>query len=331
MINIDTVQTQDVQPQDVQPQNVKVNGPNNINDELFILNNLLKWDGTHLGSHVNAITHQWSLEGIRYYGITLSMDAVHILTEFEGTNYISQGAGHERKVTYQSETNKSVPTIGTIFCTALCTKDVFPCIVEDIKVIFGLPRRGVHRIIIDNKDYILYYVPITIEGRVIWETPLSRLDTKHLLRKDPNFRKEVQKIIAFCDILALCNTGEAMIRIRPGTNAGYVPISINETSTAISKGNDYSIITKTLFSKWFGEETSLNDIVKEMVNYRTRTPPQCFQIPNIEGKEPITNNLAVVTADIRNKVDNVIKLYNNNYIWYSYFIVDRMSRFLLTD
>lgn len=271
----------------------------NILNEPIIINNSLKWDGSYLGSYTSVFTHQWSVEGIKYYGITLPQ-------------------GWSKEITG-----------GIIYCTATCTKDIFPCIVEDIKSIFGLPRRGIHRITIDNREYLIYYVPISIKGQVIWETPLNRLDSKHLLRQDPIFRKEVQKIIAFCDILALSSTGEPSIRIRPGSNGKFIPISVNESTTTISKGvdYDYSILTKTLFSKWFGEEISISNIVKEMVNYKSAYGP--IKIPLIKGME--SNELVIISSEMRNKVDEVIKKYDTNYIWYSYFIIDRMSRHLLMD
>lgn len=273
--------------------------------ELIILNNQLKWDGSHLGKYIGAITNVWSAEGIQYYEIKLP-------------------EGWSTKLTG-----------GNIYCNANCVKDLFSCIVEDIKNIFGIPRRGIHRITLDNKEYVIYYVPISIKGEIIWETPLNRLDPKHPLRHNINFRKEVQKIIAFCDILALCNTGEPAIRIRPSTEGNYIPISINENSTSISKEStyDYSILTKTLFSKWFGEETSISDIVKEILQCKSKKLIISNQnnIPIINGTEKESNNLAIISADIRNEIDKIIKMYDNNYIWYTHFIIDRMSRHLLID
>lgn len=251
-----------------------------------ILNNLLKWDGSHLGYYVGSITQRWSLDGIRYLGITLPLGW-----------------------------DQEIPS-GVIYCIAIRTKDLLPCIIEGIKEVFGLQRCGIHIINLDGYQYVIYYVPITTSGTVIWETPINRLDSKHQLRKDPVFRKEVQKHIVFCDILSLGRTGETQIRIRPGNNGIFVPISMNETMTTIVKASDYdySIINKTLFTKWFGEETCISSIVKEMVNY---------------NKRGATDNLAIVSADLRMKIDEVIKRYDSNYVWYSNFIIDRMSRYLL--
>lgn len=263
-----------------------------------IINTRLKWDGSHLGVFNRIIMRRWRLERTYYYGIVLP-----------------------------NGWSPEYPD-GMIYCNALCTKDVFPCIVEDIKGVFGLPRRGIHRITIDRKEYILYYIPISIKGDIIWETPLNRLDSRHVLRKDPQFKRNVQKIIAFCDILALCSTGEPCIRIRPGTNGEFIVINANERTTAISKGStyDYSILTKTLFLKWFGEETSIGDIVKEMTKFSCEP---LIKVPAIQGSE--FNKLGLISAEMRDKIDKIIKRYDNNYIWYSCFIIDRMSRHLLID
>lgn len=246
-----------------------------------IVNNRLKWDGSHLGQHNNAIINSFIVDGIRYYKLKID--------------------------------------VGIIYCSAICTKDLFPCIVEDIKEIFNIPRRGIHRITMDNYEYLLYYIPMSITGDLILETPLNRLDSKHYLRKNLKFRRNVQKIIAFCDVLALNNTNEIHIITRPGKNGEIIPINTNDAGTNIIKGKtyDYSIITKTLYLKWFGEETTMTEIIREMV----------------DNKSIITrdNKLAEITCDIRNKINAIIKKYDDNYIWYSCFIIDRMSRHLLVN
>lgn len=260
-----------------------------------ILNNKLPWDATYLLSNDEVeIKNQWCMEGTIYQEIRFP-------------------PGWK-----SPDETFSVDYGGVIYCIAVYMKDLFPCIVEGIKNIFGLQNRGIHRITIKHKEYIIYYVPISEKGEIIWETPLNRLDNKHFLRYNCEFKTAVQKTIAFCDILALSSTGEPQIRIRPGCEGNFFPVIFNENSTTIIKcvDYDYSILNKTLFSKWFGEDTDINDIVKDMVQYKI-------------GNR--NKNLAVLTSDIRNKVDNVIRKYDNSYIWYSNFIIDRLSRHLLVD
>lgn len=262
-----------------------------------IINNRLRWDGSHLGQYNNIISMKWFLERNTYYEIIMP----------DGWSDDIPG--------------------GIIYCIGTKTKNIFPCIVEDIKVLFDIPRRGIHRITINNSEYNIYYVPMTVDNEILWETPLNRLDNKHPLRKDPLFKRRMQKIIAFCDILGLSSTTESSVCIRRGVNDELIPFNINETSTSLVKEHvyDYSIVSKTLFTKWFGEETSINDIVRDMLNYKN----QQSTIPEI--KTATSDNLGKICADIRTNVEKIVKRYTDEYVWYSYFVMDRTSRHLLCE
>lgn len=250
-----------------------------VNEEQ-VINNLLKWDGSYMGNYNGIISNKWQCEGKDYYQLT-------------------------------------IPNIGIIYCQGICTKSLFPCIVEEIKGIFKIQKRGIHRISIDNKDYIIYYVPVDISGTLIFETALNKLEASHKLRKDKNFRLLVQKIFVFCDILSLCNSNESNIILRPGVNGNYIPININLNNTTLTKNglleSSAPIINKTNFNKWFGEETNINLIVKEIISDSLNC----------------VDNLSIITSTLRSKIDNIIKKYDNEYIWYSYFIIDRLSKYLL--
>jgi hypothetical protein len=260
-----------------------------------ILNDYLPWDGSHLGSYADVILEQWSWEGITYYIIVLP----------KGWNISDEPTfGQSREL---SE--------GVIYCTAIRTKSVFPCIVEELKPLFGLARRGIHRIIIDKREYMLCYVPITVDGKLVWDIPLSRLDLQHSLRVDQLFRFEVQKIIAFCDLLALTNTNESHILVRPGTDKTYVPVNSNENNTSIIRQpqNDFSIISKVLFIRWFGEDTSIHNVVKNMVGYS------------------VHDNLTVALSKLRDQLHQTITKYDRKLSWYTQFIFDRVSKHLLIN
>ena len=260
-----------------------------------ILNDYLPWNGSHLGCYTDIILKQWTREGSNYCVIILP------------------------KGWYASLTDKQLSLgEGILYCTYVCTKNVFPCIVEELKPLFGLAKRGIHRITIDNREYILYYVPITVSGELIWETPLSRLDLRHPVRNDPLFRFEIQKIIAFCDLLSLSNTNESHILIRPGistieASTTYVPINSNENATTIVRApqNNFSIISKVLFTRWFGEETPLDTIIKNMVSYSSK------------------DNLTVITTRLRDQLTNIVTKYDRTMLWYVHFVLGRISKQLL--
>lgn len=200
---------------------------------------------------------------------------------------------------------------GIVFCILKTPKDNFPYMVEEIKEIFGIPRSGTHRIVINFKTYMLCQVNLSDTGQVIQETPLHRLEKGHLLRKDVLFQKQVQRLLVFGDILALSNTGEPNVRIRR-VPEGYLAVTGNEFHTTLDKGTDYdyNVLKKGVFWEWFGENTTMNDVAREMVGFE---------------KE----NLVELCAALRKKLEGIILRHDKNYIWYSNFIIDRLSRYLL--
>lgn len=264
----------------------------------LIINNRLQWNGDYLGEYSGIITTKWTLKKIKYCGITLP----------------------------QGWSKDNLLPGGIIYCIFSRSKNMFPYIVEDIKTVFEINRRGIHRITIDKKEYILYYIPITLRGEVIWETPLNKIDSNHGLRKDDKFKVDVRRLVAFCDILALSNTAEYNIHIRPGTNESFIPINVNECSTTISRETeyDYSILTKSLFYTWFGEHISIGDVVKDIIYDQSLNNSFGIQISQIDP-----DNIAIISAALRTKIDEIIKRWDANYIWYSSFIIDRMCRHLI--
>lgn len=253
-----------------------------------IINNRLTWDGSHLGKYNDIILNQWQIDKEIYHQLLIP----------EG----------------------SIIPDGIICCVIKKFKNFLPCIVDEIKPIFNIQKRGTHCINIDNKEYIIYYVPISINGEIIWEPFLNKLDNNHAIRKNPTFRKDVQKIIAFCDILSLSQTSETNIKIRPNVNA-YTPISTNENTTYnnINSG-EQSVLSKVLFNKWFGEEINIGTVVRSIFPSLANSPANLHQ-----------TNLSILTTPIRTQIDKVIVRFDNNYAWYSSFIINRLSKHLLSN
>jgi hypothetical protein len=246
---------------------------------LAVLNNSLPWDGSHLGSVPDEATVKWLYEGTEYCTI-----------------HIPQGI---------------------IYCIARRSPDLFSCIVEEAKSIFGLPKTGFLRVRIGSYEHTIYKVPVTDNGQVFWEPSLDRLGATHPLRLDDNFRRDVQKLLIFCDIMSLTSTRDSSIRVRIQPPDRYIPININEINTTLRKKIDYdfTILTKKIMLEWFGENANVYDILRDMI---------------IQMEGPITtNNLTVVCHNIRIRLDIIINKYDKKYIWYSTFIIDRLSRYLL--
>lgn len=243
-----------------------------------IINNKLRWDGSFLGTYpLSAVLVRWTLEDSTYYGIQLKE--------------------------------------GILYTIAHRNKNILPCIVDELRPIFGLDRRGLHRIILGHDEYIIYYVPISGNNELIWETSLNRLNNKHHIKRDPEFRKSVQKVLAFCDLLLLMNTAETKIKLRPEKNGGLTPINFNDITNSVQRGNSYSVIPGPLYNKWFGEETTIPDIILEMIG---------------ETHQSKQDNVGFITTDFTNKVQNVVTKYGDEYIWYVNFVIERLSKHLLT-
>lgn len=238
-----------------------------------IINNRLKWDGSCLG--IGVIISTWVKDGINYHSINISQ--------------------------------------GMIYCTIKRSDDVFPCIVEDIKHVFCIVKRGLHRIILSDQQYIIYYVPISNFGDVVPEIPLKDFAIER--QTDINFKRQIQKILVFCDILGLHVPNDKHIYLRSEIDGRIQPINRSE-SISNNPGLSWSILPKTVFLKWFGEETRMSDIAKEMLYLQS---------------DIIEMNITIILADIRDKIDKIIKNYDIKYIWYSYFITDRLSRYLIAD
>jgi hypothetical protein len=246
-----------------------------------IKNNHLPWDGSHLGNFPNLITHNWVYESVIYSGLTF-------------------------------------PDGNILYCITKCTNNKLPFIIEGIKEIFNLQRCGTHGIQMERHEYILYYVPVTTTGELIWETPLNRLTPKHAIRMYKDFRAEMQKIVMFWEIMSLTSATESSVWIRNGQEnpdgERYIPMSMNLLNTTINRvrGHDCSILTKVIINKWFGEETELGDVVKDMINYY----------------EIVGNNRSALLLTIKYQIEEIINRYDSTLIWYSYFIVDRIARYL---
>lgn len=250
-----------------------------------ILNNKLSWNGSDLGYHSDTvISCEWTINQKKYSTIKVS----------EGWHSVLPG--------------------GNIHCIMSKKGDMFQVIVEDIKELFGLSKIGMHIIKIGFVEYIIYYVPIDMNGTVIWEAPLRSISIKHSLRSDMNFKYKVQEIIAFSEVLALSNTGESQIIIRPSINGTCIPIATNNRSTVINKtkGHNLSILSDTIHKRWFGEQTNLCDVIKTMLyNYG--------------------DNLGIVTFKLRQEIEEIIVKHNREYMWYGYYIINRVSRYLLME
>lgn len=238
---------------------------------------MLKWDGSFLGEYPSSVILQkWYIGNVLYYGMILG-------NEF-------------------------------VYATVHRVKDTFALIVNDLKEVFGLSKRALHYITFSGSMYILYPVPMTSNGTLIWEVSLNQLPLNHSLRSNNDFKDEVRKLFVFCDLLSLSGSDETNIIIQ----SNLIAINNNDTKTTISKElvRDFSILSSSVIKRWFDENIFIEYIVRDMINYHKQYSGD-------------SNEFEFMMFNLRSRIENIIQKYDGNYIWYTNFVMDRVSRYIL--
>jgi hypothetical protein len=115
--------------------------------------------------------------------------------------------------------------------------------------------------------------------------------------------------------VALPDSDETHIIIQ--SNA--VPINNNETRTTISKDTirDFNILPASVIKRWFDDINDpivIESMVADMLNYEPSKS---------------SNEFEILLFDLRRRIDTIIRKYDPNYVWYTNFIMDRVSRYIL--
>lgn len=242
----------------------------------------LLWDGSYLGNFGEKIIKStWEIEKRKYMKISIKK---HIF-----------------------------------FCAYITPNSSFACVVDELKPLFGLTKIGSHRINIDRKMYIIYYVPYV--DTIQWETPLQCIPANHKLRKNKHIVREIKKIIIFRNIMALRANFERNIILRKvdhdrpieeenTTQENIIlPISVGEEHHILEKAfiYDSSVLRANLIRAWFNLEP-LEKCLKTMISYR--------------------ENDHTVMIRLRYAIEEIITRVDKDYIWFSKNIIERTFRVL---
>lgn len=238
----------------------------------ILLNNKLQWDGSDIGE--GAILSSWSSYGDSYYLIYCH-------------------------------------PYGHIVCQANRTNSSFPCIIEDIRTLFNLPKRGAHRITIAGYQWIIYYVPLSSDGTMTyWEVPLSSLASVHPLRSDPEFRTEMERLIVFQEVLSLTQTSERNIRLRSGDGHNYQPISYCEGERTVKAGKTLAVLSKAIFARWLGDHCTPTKAAHLLLAHPD---------PYSEGEWLEFCNV------LSNEIERIVTHYDAQFLWLANCIVARLN------
>ena len=189
------------------------------------------------------------------------------------------------------------------YCIARMSRDRLPCLIDELKPVFSLPKLGTHSISIQGKKYVI--TKAEVEG----SQPLEELTLDELCKSDrfemtESLRKQVCQVLAFREIFSITGTYESGIVMRM-TGKGYYPVSFRECSTQM--GNDLSVISNRLMEKWFRDD-SMSQVLCDLLGVNEGT------------------DLSIVLWHQRQIVEAIIRRIDDEYLWLLTTLQDRLSQ-----
>ena len=207
-----------------------------------------------------------------------------------------------------TEPNELAPNkIYQEICIVRSSKSTLPCVVDELKEVFGLTKLGTHWCRLNGKTYILIKCIMTPEGDIKEEITLNILSTNN---NDISqlLKLQVQEIFAFRELLGVTCSYESSIIIRKG-KCGLYPISFYEPNMATI---DTKVIPFTVLDKWF-DETLIDNVVKRLCKIQS------------------IDNLAKVLHNLRTEIEKIIERVDRRAITYKSCIIDRITQRLQTS
>lgn len=217
----------------------------------------LKWDGSFLGEYPSSI-----------FGLKMSVD--------KGLSFRSIDTGDFR-----------------VKGTFKCPRDTsFPCILDELKPCFGLPKLGTHRIKIGGRTYILYRSKLS-------DIRLDKLPRPQLEEIE---KEQMQRLIAFRFLLSIPQPLNSSFIYRKSTRGLF---SFHEPKSLL--GVETIDPTESFIESWFEEK----DFLQAVFSF----------LPN-DDKESLSNFL----YSFQSGIEKVIQRVDMDYIWLSSYIVEKIAK-----
>lgn len=178
-----------------------------------------------------------------------------------------------------------------------------PCLFDELKTVFGLPKTGSHRIKIGSKRYILYKASY-ISGEIVHDKGLK----DDLINSYPELRAIVSRFLTFRSIVGVSPNLMKNIKIRQTSSHFVYPVSFNDKFTYDQKHGKYSEgkqSVTTAILKWF-EYSSMKQHLLEMLNW---------------NPDKIHDRSTELILELRSKINSVIQRVDPDFISLSQHIV----------
>lgn len=199
------------------------------------------------------------------------------------------------------QSQETTITETTITCIVRSGKNL-PCLIDELKPVFGLQKLGTHWCKHGGKIYVLIRCIMTEEGYIKEETTLNMVT-----EVTPLLKLQIQEIFAFRELLGVTCSYESSIIIREKKNNTY-PISFYEPNMATV---DTKVIPFNVLDKWF-EDSSIDEVVKRLCRIHT------------------IDRIGTVLHNIRSQIDEIVERVDRRTISYKSCIMNRITERLQT-
>lgn len=217
----------------------------------------LKWDGSFLGEYSPSI-----------FGLKMAV---------------------QKGLTFRSLDTGTFRTISAL----KCPRDTsFPCILDELKTCFHLPKIGTHRIKIGRRTYVIYHSKLSD----------IRLDKTSKTQLKEIEKDKMQRLIAFRFLLSIPQPLNSSFIYRPSSREIF---SFHEPKSLL--GEETIDPTETFIRSWFEEQ----DFRKSVFSFLPK-----------EKDESVSNFLYSLQDDI----EKVIERIDANYIWLASYIVEKIAK-----
>ena len=207
-------------------------------------------------------------------------DGSNITDFINNENTIIEEGVNEKKI-YWKITNGNFTEI----CLIRSSTNTLPCLIDELKEVFGLEKIGTHWFKFKSKNMILLKL-IREKDYILEELSLDQLGFIKELEDD------VQKIFIFREILGMSKNFEKSIILR---NKGFYirPISFYDPNMKPNCGG--KVIPDTILNKWF-KNTNLDEAVLKL-----------FEIDKLE-------NITFVLLKLKTKLEKICLRVDPNSI-----------------
>ena len=240
----------------------------------------LPWDGTYLG----YITKSQILDKYKYEGYIYWKLQLNIIPNESGESQI------------------------TVFCGARGSQNTYPCIIDQLKELFGLRKMGTHWLRLGKRIIIVTKVESNSDFEILTYLKLSRFE-KNIY---PKFQEEVRRIFAFKEILGVKFATLNNLTVIPKISNSGDDLSLDDFTVVSSRdpGFDFDkgIIKKPMLKLWFGgKNEELMKEIKELlgiddINYNNRVTDIRLKINDVIMK--VDKEQVLLAVDLMKRIDS---------------------------